>query len=241
MPISHHPVQVVILEDDPGALSWLAEGISSQPELVLVATFQTLRDAQYWFSDHDADVLLADLALPDGNGLTLIRDVAARRCADGTPRTDVLVISIFGDAETVLESIEAGAVGYLHKDASPPDMAQVILDVRRGASPISPMIARGLLARFRRIVSSEHEQRPHSSHSRRENTDRAGIVLTPAETEVLALIARGFTYAEICRERGVAISTVQSQVKVLYSKLAVHSRSQAVYTAHRLGLIDATD
>lgn len=241
MSISPHPIQVAILEDDPSALSWLAEGIRTQPELVLVATFPTLREALDWFSDHDADVLLADLALPDGNGLTLIEDVAARRKADGTPRTDVLVISIFGDAETVLESIEAGAVGYLHKDASQPDMAQVILDVRRGASPISPMIARGLLARFRRMASNEHEQKPHSTLASRNNADRSGIVLTPAEAEVLALIARGFTYAEICRERGVAISTVQSQVKVLYSKLAVHSRSQAVYTAHRLGLIDATD
>jgi DNA-binding NarL/FixJ family response regulator len=224
---SSRRASVALLEDDGDTRAWLESGIGSDAALELVASFDALRPAAAWFARHDADVLLADLALPDGHGITLIREVAARVSSDGSPRTDVLVISMFGDEETVLECIEAGAVGYIHKDSSPADVAQLVLDVRRGASPISPMIARGLLARFRRI-------NPNAV-----NTHALPVALTPAEGEVLALIARGHTYAEIARTRGVSIGTVQSQVKVLYGKLAVHSRGEAVYAASRLGLIDS--
>jgi DNA-binding NarL/FixJ family response regulator len=227
-------ISVALLEDDSSSRAWLERGIGSDASLRLVASFAALAPATRWFTHHDVDVLLTDLALPDGHALALIRDVAARVRTDGTPRTDVLVISMFGDDETVFECIEAGAVGYLHKDSSPTDIAQVVLDARRGSSPISPMIARRLLARFRAIS----ETRTSGTASTPLDPARSNFGLTPAETEVLSLIARGHTYAEIGRVRGVSISTVQSQIKVLYGKLAVHSRSEAVYTASRLGLID---
>lgn len=225
-------IEVVLVEDDVRARDWLESGVRSDAALALVASFAALGPARAWFARHEADVLLTDLRLPDGHGLALIREVAARRRADGTPRTDVLVMSVFGDEETVLQCIEAGAVGYIHKDESPANIAQVIVDVHAGASPISPMIARGLLARFRAAAPSTPAVAPARS---------VGVGLTPAERDVLNLIARGHTYAEIGRLRRVSISTVQSQIKVLYSKLAVHSRGEAVYTASRLGLIDSDD
>jgi DNA-binding NarL/FixJ family response regulator len=234
-PVDDTRVEVVLVEDDPKARAWLESGIRGAAALDLVASFAALRPASAWFARRDADVLLTDLALPDGHGLSLIADVAARTRADGSARTDVLVISVFGDEETVLQCVEAGAVGYIHKDDSPENIASIILDVRRGASPISPMIARGLLSRFRdrakarRVTSKPGELRAPE------------VDLTPAESDVLAMIARGYTYAEIGRERGVSINTVQSQIKVLYSKLAVHSRGEAVFTATQLGLIDPFD
>lgn len=232
------PAQVAIVDDDSSALSWLAECVRSESRLRLAGTFRTLQEARAWFDDHDADVLLTDLGLPDGSGLELIRQVAARLGPNGRPRTDVLVISIFGDAETVLDAIEAGAVGYLHKDAPRPDIAQTILDIREGASPISPMVARGLLARFRQSTADEPQRKVPSLDVRRASAGGAGLLLTAAESEVLSLIARGLTYAEIGHQRGVSIGTVQSQVKSVYGKLAVHSRTQAIRAAHSLGLID---
>ena len=231
METNHASISVVVVEDDADTRAWLESGVRSSAELKLVASFGALKPALAWFARNDAHVLLTDLALPDGHGLDLIRLVAARRRLDGSARTDVLVMSVFGDEETVLRCIEAGAVGYIHKDSRVEDIARVIIDVRGGASPISPMIARGLLARFR-------EKAPRQRTVTDDAARAIEIDLTPAESDVLAMIARGHTYAEIGRKRGVSINTVQSQIKGLYDKLAVHSRGEAVYAAARLGLID---
>jgi DNA-binding NarL/FixJ family response regulator len=134
------------------------------------------------------------------------------------------VVSVFGDEDTVIACVEAGAVGYIHKDSTPADVAQVIVDVRQGASPISPMIARKLLERMRRKPVAR---------------TAPGGLLSPRESEVLELIARGYGYAEIARLQGVTMHTVQSHIKNLYGKLAVHSRSEAVFEATRMGLLDS--
>lgn len=211
--------QVALLEDDGDTLAFFERCVTEHDQLALAASFATLREAQAWFADHCADVLLTDLALPDGHGITLIRDVAAR-----CPACDILVVSVFGDEETVIACVEAGAVGYIHKDSQPQDVAQVIVDAKRGASPISPMIARKILQRLRDQSSTPPEQ-PTS--------------LSPRESEVLELIARGYTYAEIAHLQGVTLHTVQSHIKHLYGKLAVHSRSAAVFEATRMGLLNS--
>ena len=134
---------------------------------------------------------------------------------------------MFGDDENVLSSIEAGALGYIHKDAAPDDIAQTILDMKAGASPISPLIARRVLERFR----------GGADLTARTADDADRPALSPREQEVLALIARGFTYGEIARIQKVSVHTVQTHIKNLYSKLAVHSRSEAVFEATRMGLL----
>jgi DNA-binding NarL/FixJ family response regulator len=83
----------------------------------LSASFAALTPARTWFENNTADVLLTDLALPDGHGLTLIRELAERQ-----PECDILVVSVFGDEDTVIACVEAGAVGYIHKDSTPADV-----------------------------------------------------------------------------------------------------------------------
>ena len=213
--------RVVLLEDDRDARLFFEDSIRAHPLLSLSASFETLHAAQDWFRTHSADVLLTDLALPDGNGLQLIEQVATTQ-----PTCEVLVVSVFGDEENVLACVEAGAVGYIQKDAAPADVAQTIVDLKRGASPISPMIARKILERLRRAPGKP----PTPSAN-------AEVALSPSESEVLELISRGYAYAEIARLRGVTIHTVQTHVKNLYAKLAVHSRSEAVFEASRMGLL----
>ena len=166
---------------------------------------------------------------------------------------------MFGDDAHVLTSIEAGALGYIHKDSAMDDVARTILDMRAGASPISPMIARRLLTRFQRSTSSLADPTAPTSptsaasgrdHSRAQiepdanepfalNTSaHATDLLTPREHEVLALIARGYSYAEIARLQNVTVHTVQSHIKRLYHKLAVSSKTEAVFEATRLGLLE---
>jgi DNA-binding NarL/FixJ family response regulator len=212
--------RVAVLEDHIPTREYFAQCVRDHPELELVGCFGSILDARAWFAVNDADVFLTDLGLPDGHGLSLIRSLG-----ESHPRCEVLVISVFADAETVIDCVEAGAVGYIHKDSQPEDVANAILEVRNGASPISPMIARGVLERIRGRASIDREA--------------AAVALSPTESEVLELIARGYAYAEIARLRGVSIGTVQTHVKRLYSKLAVHSRSEAVFEATQLGLLES--
>lgn len=218
--MSDSPWNVVLLEDDKDTREYFESCVRAHPLLSLSASFDHLRDARNWFLDATADVLLTDLALPDGHGLTLIRELHERQ-----PSCDILVVSVFGDEESMLACVEAGAVGYIHKDSTPADVGQIIVDVKRGASPISPMIARKLLERLRIKFSTAAQSK--------------AVMLSPRESEVLELIARGYAYAEIARLQNVTIHTVQSHVKNLYAKLAVHSRSEAVFEATRMGLLDS--
>lgn len=237
--------RVVLVEDNHANRSFLETCVQAHPQLQLAASFGTLAPARAWFTQHDSDLLLVDLGLPDGSGLDLMRDVRQR-----WPDCDMLVVSMFGDEDNVLASIEAGAVGYVHKDDEAADIADTLLAVKRGASPISPMIARHLLRRMQPLASREQEvptsaTSPMAARSTEQaaSSDRVEllpdtIVLSRREQEVLEFIARGFSYAEIARQQGITVHTVQTYIKKLYGKLAVHSRSEAVYEANRLGLLN---
>lgn len=215
--------RVVLLEDDADMRRYFEYCVRNDPALELAASFGLLTPARAWFDQHRADVLLTDLALPDGHGLDLLAQVVRTQ-----PACDVLVVSVFGDEDTVLACVEAGAVGYIQKDDTPANVAQTIADVKQGASPISPMIARKLLARL-------HQQGTRGAAPALQAAP--GALLTPRETEVLELIARGYSYAEIARLQAVTKHTVQGHIKNLYSKLAVHSRGEAVFEASRMGLL----
>ncbi len=217
--------RVLVVEDDTATREFFADAVRHDDTLVLAGCVGTVAEALAWLdAPHEPlDVLLADIGLPDGSGLEVIRR-ALRRDAG----CEAVVISMFGDEENVLASIEAGAMGYIHKDSSPDDIAGVIHELKRGGSPISPMIARRVLSRYRirrEPLRQEAEPAPDAP------------ALAPREQEVLELIARGFSYADIARLQDVSIHTVQTHIKRLYAKLAVSSRSEAVYEATQLGLL----
>jgi DNA-binding NarL/FixJ family response regulator len=209
--------------------------------LELAASVGTVAEAKAWL-DNDAnlvDVLLTDLGLPDGSGLEVIRYGIRLH-----PHCEPLVISMFGDEDNVLASIEAGALGYIHKDAAPDDIAQTILAMRNGASPISPMIARRVLSKYRNIQEKAAQTPVDTAQvaikleaSQAEKAPLWPVLLTPREHEVLSLIARGFSYAEIARLEGISLHTVQAHIKKLYGKLAVNSKNEAVFEASRMGLL----
>ncbi len=141
-----------------------------------------------------------------------------------------MVISVFGDEEHVLASIEAGATGYILKDSLPDELIGLIAELRAGGSPISPVIARKLLKRFQR-----HES--HAAAPTEQAEDAAAQALTHRESEVLGLVAKGFSFAEIARLLAVSPHTITAHVKKIYQKLAVHSRGEAVYEAGKMGLL----
>lgn len=228
--------QVLIVEDDPQMREFFAASVERAPELALVASVGTAAQALAVLDDSkvSVDVLLTDLGLPDGSGLEVIRHARRKH-----PECEPLVISMFGDEENVLASIEAGALGYIHKDAAPGDVAHIILEMKAGASPISPMIARRVLFRYFALqgkVANDAAQISDAT-TRKEASIGLSDELSKREKEVLEMIARGFSYAEISRLQAISVHTVQSHIKNLYRKLAVHSKNEAVYEATRMGLL----
>jgi DNA-binding NarL/FixJ family response regulator len=229
--------RVLIVEDDPQTREFFARSVAASPALRLVSALATVAQAREWLYGHalSVDVLLTDLGLPDGSGLEVIQLMGSLN-----PACEPLVISMFGDEDNVLASIEAGALGYIHKDSAPADVAQTILDMRAGASPISPMIARRVLTRFRGgasnfVLNRALPQEPSAQEAPEKIADE--VALTPSEQEVLGLIARGFSYAEIARLRNTSVHTVQTHIKKLYAKLSVNSKNAAVFEATRMGLL----
>lgn len=229
--------RVLVVEDDPLMRAYFSSSVQQCPELELAASFGTLRESLAWLGDdtNTLDVLLTDLGLPDGSGLEVIRYAIRLH-----PRCEPLVISMFGDDANVLASIEAGALGYIHKDSSPQDIAQTILAMRAGASPISPMIARRVLAKYRADRADIDTVASPVGRSSPAQSVPAGLLST-REQEVLALIARGFSYAEIARVKDLSVHTVQTHIKNLYAKLSVNSKNEAVFEATRMGLLSSQD
>jgi DNA-binding NarL/FixJ family response regulator len=209
---------VLLVEDDETTRGELAEAIAGSPKLELLAAVGSCREARAELERKLPKVLLTDLGLPDGSGIDLIREVKRRG-----PSTEAMVITVFGDERHVLAAIEAGATGYILKDASPDQIDDAILQLLAGGSPISPVIARRLLSRFSAAPAAGDVPAPD---------------LTPREREVLELLVKGFTFPEIGGLLGISAHTVKSHVKRIYEKLAVRSRSEAIYEAMLLGLVD---
>lgn len=211
---------VMIVEDDPAFLTRFCKIVASDADLALFGAVADLASARQAMSKSAPDVLLTDLGLPDGSGIDLIRETSRRY-----PTTDIMVVTVFGDEEHVLAAIEAGATGYILKDSIPEEFVGLIVQLRAGGSPISPIIARQLLKRFKSGPIPPDQKA----------ADDAG--LSARESEVLSLIAKGFSFAEIARLLTISTHTVTTHVKKIYQKLAVHSRGEAVYEASKLGII----
>ena len=216
--------------------SFFAASVERCAQLSLVASVASVAEAKVCLDEaaQSVDVLLTDLGLPDGNGLQVIRH--ARTCH---PACESLVISMFGDADNVLASIEAGALGYIHKDAAPADIANTILEMKADASPISPMIARRVLSKYRSLQTNTAPALVNVDNGaiKIEASDLSIGLLSRREQEVLELVSRGFSYAEIADLKHLSVHTIQTHIKSLYGKLEVHSKLEAVLEATRMGLL----
>jgi DNA-binding NarL/FixJ family response regulator len=142
---------------------------------------------------------------------------------------------MFGDDAHVMGSIQAGATGYLLKDAQATRVAAAIHEVRAGGSPISPSIARKVLAAFR--VAPPAQTQAATSPAAAPAPPAEPSPLTERETEILRLVAKGFSFDAVGEVLGISPHTVVTHVKKIYRKLAVNSRGEAVYEAGQMGLL----
>jgi len=222
-------IGVALVEDDPGTRERLGHAVALSAELELVFAASTVADILGWMRTHQPDVLLVDLSLPDGSGFDVIRC-----CREWAPRAEIMVISMFGDEGNIIKAVEAGAHGYLLKDGTEDDLLRHVLSLHAGGSPMSPIIARRLLVRMGASVIGGEDTRAVG----RVLEDPLPEKLSTREAEILSTLARGYTYPEIARLLGISLSTIQTHVKSIYGKLAVHSKTEAVFEARQLGLLD---
>lgn len=163
------------------------------------------------------DLFLMDIGLPDGNGYDLVPEIKAGCSAK------VLIISSFGDRDTVVKALSAGADGYLLKDSTPQQILDGIAITLDGGAPVSPAAAVYLLDLLRAPAPSP--QAPPSGE--------ADGRLTQRETELLRAFAEGKSYKEAARALNISPHTVGTHVKAIYRKLEVNSRSDAIRQAFR--------
>lgn len=230
--------RIAIVEDDPRVQKALRRALEASGRMEVVLCTGSVTAARHWMQDHpdpsSVHVWLVDLGLPDGSGLSVIQQARAHH-----PGSEIMVVSAFGDETKVLDSIAAGASGYLLKGQGDEDLVEHIDDLVQGGSPMSPIIARQVLNRMK--ASRSFQQSQHSRDAAGTPVtpvaDETGSTLTERESTVLNLIARGYRYDEVGVEMALSTNTVRHHIKNIYSKLSVHSKSAAIYEANRRGWI----
>ncbi len=213
---------VLLVEDDAATRARLRAAIEAHGGLALAGAVGSCAEARAALAGAAPAVLLTDIGLPDGSGIDLIRELRGR----GLP-TLCMVVTVFGDETHVVSAIEAGALGYLLKDAPAEAIGRAILEMLAGGSPMSAPVARYLLKRFEPAPAAPAPPAPAPG----------APTLSAREREVLGYIVKGFTYGEIARLTGLSAHTVATYVRRVYGKLEVHSRGEAVYEALASGLV----
>jgi DNA-binding NarL/FixJ family response regulator len=216
--------KVFLLEDDPRLRARLvkliaaAGGFSIADEAASVAAGLAALARMV----QTPDICLIDLGMPDGSGLDVVRAIKARCDAK------VLIFTVFGDQNSVISALEAGADGFVLKDSKDSELIDAMNAALDGGAPISAAAAAHLLRRLR-TASIEQDASPQKP------TETYG--LTKRELETLELLARGFPLREVARILELSHHTIAAHVKSIYAKMAVNSRSEAVFEAVQSGLI----
>ena len=207
---------MALVEDDHSTREGLRLLIHGSQGFVCTGAYESVEEALPGLALEQPDVLLMDINLPGMSGREGVRVVKER-----WPAIEVLMLSVYGEQESVFESICNGAAGYLLKKTPPARLLEAIQEAREGGSPMSPEIARKVVVLFRRTPRPEQPERQ----------------LTPRELQLLALLAEGQGYGEAGDLMAVSENTIRNYIRSIYEKLHVHSKSEAVSKALRQGLI----
>lgn len=217
----------LVVEDHPEVRRWLAAALCSAFPEIEIGEAGSLSEARRWLAVLAGDKLrsagfriaLVDLGLPDGSGVDLVRQIA-----EDHPAALPVVATIYDDDLHLFPAIAAGAQGYLLKEQEQDTLVRHLRCIDEGLPPLSPSIARRMLAHLRQPSAPVAAKAPETA-------------LTPRETEVLSCIGRGLRVGETAGVLGLAEHTVAGYVKTLYRKLNISSRAEAALEAARRGLV----
>jgi DNA-binding NarL/FixJ family response regulator len=210
------PVRVVIIEDLREVREGLTMLVNGTSGFRAAGSYRTMEEALRGMAASQPDVILTDIGLPGMDGIEGTRILRER-----FPKVPILALSVYDDDENVFNAICAGASGYLLKNTPPARLLESLKEVVNGGAPMSPDVARRVVALFR-------EYRP---------PERASYRLTPQEHELLKLMVDGHHYKTAADAMGISTNTVSFHLKHIYEKLQVHSKSEAVAKALREHLL----
>lgn len=215
------PIRVVVCDDHDLVRTGFVKIIDAQPDLDVVGEAADGHAAVRLVTRERPDVVVMDIQMPRLDGVEATRQMAGPGVDDPAK---VLIVTTFNLDSLVFDALRAGASGFLLKDARPTDLLHAIRTVAAGESLLAPAVTRALIGRFGERVRPAH-------------TDRSALAeLTPREHEVLVLIARGLSNAEIAHTLVISHETVKTYVSRILMKLQLRDRVQAVVLAHRLDL-----
>lgn len=212
-------IRVLIVDDQPLIRTGIATLLGRKADIDVVGQAGNGREALELVAALDPDIVLMDVMMPVMDGVEATRQLAARG-----PRPAVIMLTTFHDDERVLQSIAAGARGYLLKDVDHRALADSIRTVAAGGALIHPQITAQLLPRLSQLATA-------AASPAEPPAAEPVIALTPREREILRLLAQGYTNQEIGEKLALSIGTVKNHLSVIFAKLAVRDRTQAALWA----------
>jgi DNA-binding NarL/FixJ family response regulator len=212
--VSDEPVRVMVVDDHPVWRDGVRSDLEASGRAVVVAEASDGGEAIERAIEVMPELVLMDLNLPTVRGVEAIR-----RIVEQSPHVKVLVLSASAEEADVLEAVKVGASGYLLKSATAAELADAVTRVRAGEPVFSPALAALVLGEFRRMSAAATEPG-----------------LTARETEVLKLVAKGYTYREIADKLFISVKTVQNHVQNILTKLQLSKRYELMRYAIQRGL-----
>lgn len=205
-------IKVAIVEDDARIRRVVTEVLATASDCTCVGVFSDGTTAAARLPALAPDVILMDINLPDITGVECVAQIAPQ-----LPRTEIIMLTVYQDPDTIFQALAAGAHGYLVKPVMPKKLLDAIREIRDGGVPMSPSIAREVIDFFRRRPLA-----PAASNAPDDAT------LAPREQQVLDYLVAGLAYKEIASELGITISTVATYVRRIYEKLHVRTRREII-------------
>ena len=209
---------ILLLEDLPEIRAWLRKLVLQVFPDSQISESARVHDALELVSALKFDLALVDLGLPDGSGVDVVT-----RLRDMQPDAQSVVVTIHDDDEHLFPALQAGAFGYILKEQPRELITEQLQRISQGEPPLSPSIARRVMAHF-------------SAKAKPQANSIPAVSLTDRESEVLLRVAKGYTLPEIGVQLGLSRHTIADYVKQIYRKLNVSSRAEAALEAQRLGL-----
>jgi DNA-binding NarL/FixJ family response regulator len=214
--MSQSPNNILLLEDLPHVSQWLLAAIGQAFPAATTQLAETRADGLRLVANNPFDLTLIDIGLPDGSGMDVLHTLVQQQ-----PACLNVMSTVFDDDQHVFQALRMGAKGYVLKDQSKADLSRMLEGITLGHYPISPAIANKLLHFFQPPVDPQPLEKP----------------LTPRESEVLTLLAKGITVPQVAGMLSLQASTCYGYVKDIYRKLNINSRAEATLAATRMGLI----
>jgi DNA-binding NarL/FixJ family response regulator len=216
-------IKVLLVDDQAMVREGFGALLSAQPDIVVVGSAADGEEAVAAARRHDPDVVLMDIRMPRLDGLSATRQLL--NTSPGAHRPRVLMLTTFDLDEYVFEALRAGASGFLLKDAPGADLVHAVRVVAGGEALLAPSVTRRLI--------EDYATRGRSARTRPAVLN----TLTPRETDVLRLVARGQSNQEIAETLVLAEQTVKTHVSRVFTKLDLRDRAQAVVFAYESGLV----